>query len=191
MVLSDTQLIPISQNGVQDENFVENAGENEIDSLENNGYNEDDNITDGSHLRNGKLKSNIKYKSGEYEYIYSTDDLGRITKAQTNELQFTEREKRLKHNSNTLGKEEGDHAGHLFGDRFGGSEDIDNLVSQLALVNMSKYKKIENQWARAIKNGQKVSVDIEVKYDGDSMRPVGFIVKYTIDGISFKKNITN
>ena len=56
---------------------------------------------------------------------------------------------------------------------------------------MSKYKKIENQWARAIKNGQKVSVDIEVKYDGDSMRPVGFIVKYTIDGISFKKNITN
>ena len=90
-----------------------------------------------------------------------------------------------------MGKEEGDHAGHLFGDRFGGSEDIDNLVSQLALVNMSTYKKIENQWARAIDNGQKVSVDIEVKYDGDSMRPVGFIVNYTIDGENYTEIIKN
>ena len=36
MVLSDTQLIPISQNGVQDENFVENAGKNTFDNDDDN-----------------------------------------------------------------------------------------------------------------------------------------------------------
>ncbi len=36
----------------------------------------------------------------------------------------------------------GDHAGHLIGDRFGGSPELDNLVSQAQRVNSSEYKAI-------------------------------------------------
>lgn len=48
---------------------------------------------------------------------------------------------------------QGDHAGHLFGDRFGGSPELDNLVSQAQKVNLSEYKVLENKWAKALGEG--------------------------------------
>lgn len=95
-------------------------------------------------------------------------------------LRFTERIKRLKHKAKTPGKEAGDHAGHLIADRFGGSADIDNLVSQSAVVNLSEYKKLENCWSKALKKGKKVSVDIQIQYEGDSVRPSSLEVIYAI-----------
>lgn len=52
----------------------------------------------------------------------ATDEKGRIPNWNTDNLRLTEREERLPHESNTPGKLKGDHAGHLAGDRFGGSE---------------------------------------------------------------------
>ena len=121
-----------------------------------------------------KLRPNVKYRAGEFDYIYETDELGRISKFETDNLQLTTREQRLKHNPNTPGKQSGDYAGHLAGDRFGGSPDIDNLVSQSSDVNLSKYKKIENEWERAIKDGKKVEVKVDVKYEGEASRPTSF-----------------
>ncbi|MHB0862677.1 DNA/RNA non-specific endonuclease [Paenibacillus sp. SEL3] len=139
----------------------------------------------------GKLKPNVKYKAGEHQYDYETDHLGRIDKFSTDDLKLTTREERLPHNPKTPGKEPGDHAGHLAGDRFGGSPDLDNLVSQSSNINLSQYKKIENQWAKALKNGKQVKVDAEVKYEGDSLRPSEFNVQYEIDGEVFVKNLLN
>lgn len=124
--------------------------------------------------RKNRLKPDIRYKTGEYDYFYETD-----------KLQLTEREKRLSHSKNTLGKVKGqDHAGHLAGDRFGGSPKIDNLVSQLSDVNMKQYKKIENEWAAALKEKppKEVTVDVEIIYHDNDMRPKEFIVNYSIDG---------
>jgi hypothetical protein len=90
---------------------------------------------------NGKLLSSVKYKAGEFGYDYETDAQGRIERFSTDDLRLTERENRLSHNRSTPGKVEGDHAGHLAGDRFGGSPDVDNLVSQSSNVNLSQYKK--------------------------------------------------
>ncbi len=106
-------------------------------------------------------------------------------------MQLTKRSKRLRHKSNTPGKLKGDHAGHLAGDRFGGSPNLDNLVSQSADVNLSKYKKIENFWTKAIKKGDKVTVNVEVKYSGDGLRPVEFNVEYKINGKYFQESILN
>ncbi|WP_197073461.1 DNA/RNA non-specific endonuclease [Clostridium polynesiense] len=139
----------------------------------------------------GKLISNIKYKAGEYDYLYETDELGRISKFETDNLKLTVRENRLPHNPDTPGKLDGDHEGHLAGDRFGGSPELDNLVSQSSNVNLSQYKKIENQWATAIKEGKQVKVNIEIKYDGDSLRPSEFNVRYEIDGKRYRKSILN
>ena len=175
----------------EDENFVEKSRKDIIDTDADIDYNEDEIITDGSHLVDGKLKPNIIYRTGEYDYIYFTDALGRICKAFTINLQLTKRKNRRKNNPNTLGKIIADHAGHLFGDRFGGSPDIDNEVSQSKLVNLSEYKKIENKWAKALKQGKNVRVSIDVQYEGDSMRPSGFVINYFIDGVKDTANIKN
>ncbi|QOS82319.1 DNA/RNA non-specific endonuclease [Paenibacillus sp. JNUCC31] len=135
--------------------------------------------------RKNKLKPNISYKTGEYDYFYETDGNSRITKFETDSLQLTKRTGRLSHSRNTPGKIKGkDEAGHLAGDRFGGSPKVDNLVSQLSEVNQKKFKKLENKWAVALKEKppKKVTVEIEIVYSGNNMRPDKFIVKYTIDG---------
>lgn len=87
-------------------------------------------------MKDGKLKSNVTYQTGEYEYIYKTDSKGRISNWSTKDIQLTDREERLPHDSKTPGKVKGDHGGHLAGDRFGGSPEIDNLASQSSGVNL-------------------------------------------------------
>lgn len=79
----------------------------------------------------------------------------------------------------------------MFGDRFGGSPELDNLVSQAQRINLSEYKVLENKWAKALGEGKPVNVDIKINYDVGGVRPNSFEVKYTIDGIPFKKKITN
>src|SRR5699024_5718822 len=130
-----------------------------------------------------KLKPNITYRTGEFNYLYKTNELGRIKEFSTDNLQFTESDKRLRHNPNTPGKQPGDHAGHLAGDRFGGSPDLDNLVSQLSSVYLSAYKKVENQWATALRDGKQVTVNVKINYDGKNSRPESFKIEYTINGI--------
>lgn len=137
------------------------------------------------------MKPNVKYQTGEHEYIYQTNEDGLISHASTDNLQIKTHESRLNHNSNTYGKEIGDHAGHIFGDRFGGSPELDNLVSQAQRVNQSEFKVIENEWAKALENGQKVTVDIDINYASSSSRPTSFDVSYTIDDVPFFKHIEN
>ena len=90
---------------------------------------------------------------------------------------------------NTPGKETGDHAGHLIADRFGGSNQLDNLVSQLAHLNLSGYKIMENRWASILDAGGTVSVNINVLYDGDYVRPSGFVVTAMENGVKKLMNI--
>lgn len=75
-------------------------------------------------------------------------------------------------------------------DFFGGA-DLDNLVSQLSNVNLSKYKVIENEWARAIEAGKKVKVEVDIKYTDNDLRPSSFEIKYSVDGEIIITNITN
>ncbi|MGG2017866.1 DNA/RNA non-specific endonuclease [Bacillus sp. S10(2024)] len=140
------------------------------------------------------MKPNIRYKTGEFAYFYENDSLGRIEEFETDKLQLTKREKRLSHSKNTLGKIKGkDHAGHLAGDRFGGSPKLDNLVSQLSDVNLKEYKKFEDARAAALKEtpSKEVTVDVEIIYSGNNVRPEKFNVKYTINGETFSEVLNN
>ncbi|MCQ2748684.1 MAG: DNA/RNA non-specific endonuclease [Clostridia bacterium] len=139
----------------------------------------------------GTLKESVRYKTGEYDYYYETDEEGRIVLFETDDLELTTRDERLPHDGNTPGKIKGDHAGHLAGDRFGGSPHIDNLVSQSAKVNLSTYKKMENAWAAALEDGKEVTVEVEVIYTDEDMRPDEFDVEYTIDGEYFTQHLIN
>lgn len=148
-------------------------------------------ITDGSHMKNGKLRANIIYRTGEHHYIYETNSKGVIVHAYADDLQLKIHEGRKPHNPKTPDKQEGDHAGHLVADRFGGSGDLDNLVSQAKKVNLKHYKRLEDAWARAIKEGKKVTVDIKIEYSGDSLRPKGFDINYKINNVKYYDFIKN
>ena len=141
-------------------------------------------LTDGSHMDGKVPKPNVVYEAGEHRYLYRTDEVGRIDRAYAEDLQLKLHEGRLPHNSNTPDKEIGDHAGHIFGDLFGGSPELDNLVSQAKDVNLKEYRRIERDWADALKSNppKKVEVDIKINYEGSSMRPTSFEVVYSIDG---------
>ena len=147
-------------------------------------------ITDGSHYVNGKLKPNITYQTGEHAYFYTTNSEGHIIEAY-GELHLKVHDGRLYHDPNTPGKLKGDHAGHLFADRFGGSPKLDNLVSQAQKVNLSEYRILENAWAKALEEGKTVNVNIQLHYETGGSRPTSFDVAYITDNILYFKNITN
>ena len=141
---------------------------------------------------NGKLKPKIRYRAGEYKYFYETDELGRINLCNADELHLKKHDARLRHNPNTPGKLADDHAGHLIADLFGGSPELDNLVSQSKLVNQKAYRKIERDWQRALKKNppQKVTdIKIEIMYDGKEVRPKAFKIEYRIDGKPYSPDL--
>jgi hypothetical protein len=54
----------------------------------------------------------------------------------------------------------GDHAGHLIGDRFGAPGDMRNLSPQNWKSNQGSYKDLEDRWAKTLKEGGDVHVEV-------------------------------
>jgi len=77
-----------------------------------------------------------------------------------------------------------DDGGHLIGNQFGGSGNIDNLVPQSSAINRSggQWYRMEQDWAAALRAGDSVNVTINPIYRGTSMRPVGFDIQSRING---------
>ncbi|WLV24292.1 DNA/RNA non-specific endonuclease [Aciduricibacillus chroicocephali] len=156
----------------------------------------DDIVKDGSHfLDEFKLKPNVKYETNGY--LYQTDEMGRIERA-SGELTLEMGERNSKHQLAAGGEDrvkapstQGDHGGHLIGTQFNGSPLIDNIVAMNGNVNVSAYKKLESAWAKALRDKREVIVDIRPVYEGNSVRPVSFKIKYTVDGEKFKASLKN
>lgn len=91
---------------------------------------------------------------------------------------------------------DGDDAGHLFADQFGGSPDLDNLVSQRsdinrAVKNTDNYCSMKREWSKALKSGQKVTdVDIKLTYENGLSQPSAFDVSYKIDDFKITRHCT-
>jgi hypothetical protein len=129
------------------------------------------------------LQPETWYQTGEHDYIYHTDADGHIDRFVAEDLQLKAHDGRLAHDPNTLGKLPGDHAGHLAADMFGGSPKLDNLVSQLSDHNLSGYRKLENQWAAALKSDPAGSVRVDVRVATDATgRPTLFDVRSVVNG---------
>ena len=92
------------------------------------------------------------------------------------------------------GSLQGDDAGHIIGNQFGGSSNMVNLVPMKGNVNKGVYKQMENEWRRAIDLGKKVDVEIKIKYPHQPKnceRPDWIEVIYDIDGQKVTKLIKN
>lgn len=143
----------------------------------------------------GLLKPNVRYSTGKpgtgTKYSYTTDAKGRINSAQAQPLRL-DKSGRARHDPKTPGKRDGDHAGHIFGDRFGGSPELDNLVSQARRVNLSEFKTLENKWARLLDGNPPANINLDIKINyGSGSRPTSFMVTETIDGVTKVHRITN
>lgn len=148
-----------------------------------------------------RLEPNTTYT--ERGYKYTTNEHGRVTKVEGElELKDPNRKRKSSKTQTDVGKlgkkksgssydPHADEGGHLVGDRFEGSSNINNLAPQNANLNRGKWKSMENEWANAIKDGKKVEVEIEVIYDGNTVRPDKFYVKYEIDGVPFEREFYN
>lgn len=116
------------------------------------------------------LKCSEKYEANEYEY--ETDSSGRIKRcAGTLRLGEGKANPEQQRKAGGEDRRETDDGGHLIARRFDGSGELDNLVAMDRHLNRSEYKKMENEWAKALQEGKKVETDIRVMYKGDSERP--------------------
>lgn len=148
-------------------------------------------LRDGQLISNTGLNPNVIHASCGYQY--KTDNLARICNYSGQlRLQDGIRNTGEQILAGGIDRLKGDQGGHLFAYRFGGSGGLDNLVAMSGrTVNQGAYKKLENLWAEALESGKQVFVDGQCIYEGDSMRPVKFIVSYIIDGIKNKVIINN
>ncbi|SDZ06522.1 DNA/RNA non-specific endonuclease, partial [Thermoactinomyces sp. DSM 45892] len=137
-----------------------------------------------NYTRNGQskeLKANVEFETPE-GYNFKTDEHARLTSAE-GDLQAG---KTYPRNGNDQLKVGGgdrlsdDQGGHLIAHVFKGSGLSDNLVPMNGNLNKGAWKRMENQWGRSLKNGEKVKVDIKVNYEGTSQRPSSFDVRYKI-----------
>lgn len=137
----------------------------------------------------GYLKPNNDYTSGENNYSYTTDSQGRIIHAEAFPLKEKPRDDRLFHNSQSPEKINGDDAGHIIGDQFGGSPDVDNIISQRAGLNRGEYKMLEGYLRNELKQGNHVDASYDLKYQNDSRRPSEMSIKYRINNGDWREQI--
>ncbi len=140
-----------------------------------------------------ELKPNSKYEINGYKY--QTDNEGRIISAEGKLHLKTRTEKlSIKDNIHDIGKgdeKKTDDRGHLIGDRFDGSNGMENMVVQDAKINRVDYNKFEGELAKQIEGGKDVRVNIKPVYDGDSGRPTEIVVIYSIDGVKSQRTFQN
>lgn len=125
------------------------------------------------------LRPNEQYEANEYRY--KTDRYGRIQSCEGT-LRLEQGKTNPAHQTRAGGEDrlETDDGGHLIARRFGGSEKVDNIVPMDSHLNRGDYKKMENEWASEVADGNTVDVKIRCEYKGDSRRPEGFTAMYTV-----------
>ena len=174
--------------------------ETKQESAENKAFDPDQKLDPSKQFDDGDMRyddNHKAYRSGNellpnntYEihgYTYETDEKGRIISAEGKLTLKPEGQdkKTIKDSKETIGhgdQLETDDRGHLIADQFNGSNGMENIVAQDAKINQGDYKKLENQLADCVKQGDDVRVKVEPQYTGDSYRPDSIAYTYSING---------
>jgi hypothetical protein len=134
--------------------------------------------------------SNTEFRNG---YAYTFDELGRPNRVD-GELAFNPAQGRnpaAQLGAGGVDRLITDDGGHYVGRRFNGPLDDFNHFAQDANFNRGAYRVLENKWQDALANGSSVTVDIQPKYVGSSLRPDSLSVDYTIDGVPYRQRFLN
>lgn len=138
-----------------------------------------------------KLEPNTVYKV-DGNKTYHTDELSRLSDIKaTLELSKNDRNTYQQCKGGKCGNP-GDEGGHLIASIFGGPGERLNIVPMDGNLNKGAWKAMENSWAKDLKAGKKVDVQIQPIYSDNSKRPSSFNVTYSVDnGRPTRVNIDN
>lgn len=179
---------PIEDDGeeLQSEDIAEGSSEDGAIGVPNADV-EDDSAS----VKNSDIKENIKSRlysddmnnpdlfsdqqAGEYTYNegpYGKSAYGQLHLAEEDEIA---RDAKAQREAGGDSRRDDDDGGHYIGARFGGSEGPENLDPQNRNLNRSAYKQAENSWAEAIRNGDKVFVNMESYKPDNTDRPTAYM----------------
>ena len=100
-------------------------------------------------------------------------------------LSLAEKAVRSRRNQAAAGRPDrlaSDGGGHYIAARFNGPSDSFNHFAQNSNFNRGSYRVMEDGWAKALRAGHKILVDIEPLYHGASKRPYQINVNWEVDG---------
>lgn len=126
-------------------------------------------------------------------YSFAVDERG-TTRDISGELKLApaKRSRRAQAQAGGSDRLPSDDGGHYVGFRFGGPHDAFNHFAQDAGFNRGAYRALEDQWAKAIRDGQRVFFDIVPHYPPGSQRPDRIEVHYSVgDGPTRRKVYDN
>ncbi|MBP5365246.1 MAG: DNA/RNA non-specific endonuclease [Bacteroidales bacterium] len=149
------------------------------------------------------LIRNTRYEVDGIEYY--TDALGRVEHTKVDLGKHIDKiDKRAVETADTrLGNQQtravdikdgdkgADQGGHIVAARFFGPGEQINLYPQSATLNQGAWKVMEDEWAKSLKDGKKVEIEIKAIFDGESKRPDGFQVDFWIDGVEYNRPFFN
>lgn len=143
--------------------FGELSDEVNLDDFERRSFEED--------INNRDLFE--EYPAGVYEYC--EDALG---KSAFGILELTDDPRRNDYAQRIAGGEfrrTDDDGGHLIGARFNGSGELENIDAQNSNLNRGAYKSMENEWANALNEGDKVFVNVDTYKQEGIDRPEAYM----------------
>jgi hypothetical protein len=143
-------------------------------------YETDDN--GDTYKKNGELLPNKEYTVNGNKY--RTDEHGNKISCDSEPSYTEDGTRNTKEQKESGGEErqEDDDGGHIIAKILGGAEGEENLVPMRRTINRGDYKKMENEISKALQEGKKVTVHIDLEYEEDSGRPSKIRAEYTIDG---------
>jgi hypothetical protein len=143
-------------------------------------------------LNKPTLKPNTTYKANGY--LYETDAEGRVSKV-SGQLRDEVNDRNKYHQTSSVKKKDGvtgsDEGSHLIASIFKGPGEQINLLPMNGNLNKGAWKQMENLWAKELKAGKTVKVEIKPIFEGSYKRPSKILVEYEIDGEFFDREFIN
>ena len=135
----------------------------------------------------------IRHVTERNGYRFGFDDQRRtlIVKGPLKFPKTTERSRTSQLQAGGSDRRSDDDGGHYIAARFSGPKDAFNHFAQNASFNRGGYRVMENGWAKELRAGKRVRVNIAVSYKGSSKRPDALEVRWTINGQPFAKSFGN
>lgn len=127
------------------------------------------------------------------DQVFKIDALGRTTFVGAH-LRLAEPHLRSRRAQSAAGipdRKPTDDGGHYIAPRFKGPTDAFNHFAQNRTINRGRYRVMEDGWAKALKEGKKVYVEIRPIYVGVSKRPFQLAISATIDGETRTNRVPN
>lgn len=126
-------------------------------------------------------------------YRFDIDNLGRTWKIEGTIVEDPKQSRSRESQLQAGGKYRlpTDHGGHFIARRFRGPTEAFNHFAQDANFNRKTYARMENQWERAHRQDEKVTVKIVPVYEGQSRRPTRLNIWFTIGNKQHSLNLPN